>query len=56
MIADTETDAAIDPTAASLRMAYYLMISLARQRLVLGWQGSQLPRQLEGLRGYVTMR
>jgi hypothetical protein len=37
-------------------MAYYVMITRAREYLVLGWQGSQLPRQLEGLRGCVTMR
>jgi superfamily I DNA/RNA helicase len=56
VIADTETDTATDPTAASLRMAYYVMITRARERLVLGWQGTQLPRHLEGLRGWVTMR
>ncbi|WP_328914385.1 MULTISPECIES: AAA family ATPase [unclassified Streptomyces] len=56
VIADTETDAATDPTAASLRMAYYVMITRAREQLVLGWQGSQLPRHLEGLQGWVTMR
>ncbi|MFI0718297.1 hypothetical protein [Streptomyces sp. NPDC021224] len=56
VIADTETDSVTDPTAASLRMAYYVMITRARERLVLGWQGSHLPRQLEGLRGCVTMR
>ncbi|MBL1101593.1 AAA family ATPase [Streptomyces coffeae] len=53
VIADTETDTATDPTAASLRMAYYVMITRARTRLVLGWQGSRLPRHLEGLRGWV---
>jgi superfamily I DNA/RNA helicase len=56
VIADTETDSGTDPTAASLRMAYYVMITRARQRLVLGWQGSRLPRHLEGLQGWVTMR
>ncbi|SCE17464.1 UvrD-like helicase C-terminal domain-containing protein [Streptomyces sp. DvalAA-14] len=56
VIPDTETDAATDPTEASLRMAYYVMITRARQRLVLGWQGSRLPGHLEGLRGWVTMR
>lgn len=54
-IADTETDAATDPTAASLRMAYYVMITRARQRLVLGWQGSRLPRHLEGLNGWARV-
>ncbi|MFF7216662.1 AAA family ATPase [Streptomyces sp. NPDC008238] len=53
VIADTETDAATDPTAADLRMAYYVMITRARQRLVLGWQGTRLPRHLEGLHGRV---
>ncbi|GGZ88282.1 hypothetical protein GCM10010389_28200 [Streptomyces echinoruber] len=56
VIADTETDADTDPTAASLRMAYYVMITRARERLVLGWQGSRLPRHLEGLRGWAVMR
>ncbi|WP_329133522.1 AAA family ATPase [Streptomyces sp. NBC_01476] len=55
VIPDTETDAATDPTAASLRMAYYVMITRARQRLVLGWQGSRLPRHLEGLQGWVRV-
>ncbi len=49
VIADTEIDAATDPTSAALRMAYYVMITRARQRLVLGWQGSRLPAHLEGL-------
>ncbi|WP_326791600.1 ATP-binding domain-containing protein [Streptomyces sp. NBC_00841] len=53
VIADTETDAHTDPTAAALRMAYYVMITRARERLVLGWQGSRLPRHLEGLHGWV---
>lgn len=56
VIADTETDSVTDPTAASLRMAYYVMITRAREQLVLGWQGGQLPRHLEGLSGWVAMR
>ncbi|MET7712966.1 hypothetical protein [Streptomyces sp. NPDC005407] len=56
VVPDAETDAAVDPTAATLRMAYYVMITRARQRLVLGWQGSRLPRHLEGLHGWVHMR
>jgi superfamily I DNA/RNA helicase len=56
VIADTETDSATDPTAASLRMAYYVMITRARERLVLGWQGSSLPRHLEGLHGWAVMK
>ncbi|MGW7382921.1 AAA family ATPase [Streptomyces sp. NPDC054794] len=56
VIADAESDSATDPTEATLRMAYYVMITRARQRLVLGWQGSRLPRQLEGLHGWVRMR
>lgn len=55
VIADAETDSATDPTAATLRMAYYVMITRARERLVLGWQGSRLPRHLEGLDGWVQM-
>ncbi|MCX5314784.1 AAA family ATPase [Streptomyces sp. NBC_00154] len=56
VIADTETDAATDPTAADLRMAYYVMITRARHRLVLGWQGTRLPSQLEGLHGWAMMK
>ncbi|MER6265982.1 AAA family ATPase [Streptomyces sp900105755] len=56
VIPDTETDAGTDPTAATLRMAYYVMITRARERLVLGWQGSGLPRQLAGLGGWVESR
>ncbi|MBO0915539.1 AAA family ATPase [Streptomyces laculatispora] len=56
VVADAETDSAADPTEASLRMAYYVMITRARQRLILGWQGSRLPRHLEGLGGWATMR
>ncbi|MGW2433708.1 AAA family ATPase [Streptomyces sp. NPDC001640] len=56
VIADAESDAATDPTAATLRMAYYVMITRARQRLVLGWQGTRLPRHLEGLGGWVRTR
>jgi superfamily I DNA/RNA helicase len=56
VIPDTGTDAATDPTAASLRMAYYVMITRARERLVLGWQGSRVPRHLEGLNGWVESR
>ncbi|MFE6554225.1 hypothetical protein ACFVHS_38400 [Streptomyces sp. NPDC057746] len=55
VIADAESDSGIDPTSAALRMAYYVMITRARQRLVLGWQGSRLPRHLEGLDGWVRM-
>ncbi|MEU8509171.1 ATP-binding domain-containing protein [Streptomyces brevispora] len=39
VIADAESDSATDPTAATLRMAYYVMITRARRRLVLGWAG-----------------
>ncbi|MFC9529116.1 hypothetical protein ACFT38_00965 [Streptomyces sp. NPDC056975] len=56
VIADTETDAAADPTDATLRMAYYVMATRARERLILGWQGTRLPRHLEGLNGWATMR
>ncbi|MFP8903178.1 AAA family ATPase [Streptomyces atacamensis] len=51
VIPDTETDAATDPTSATLRMAYYVMITRAREQLVLGWQGTRPPRHLEGLDG-----
>ncbi|MFD9544557.1 hypothetical protein [Streptomyces sp. NPDC060022] len=56
VIADTETDAVTDPTSAALRMAYYVMITRARQRLVLGWQGTRLPGHLEGLQGWAAMK
>lgn len=56
VVADAETDAATDPTAAELRMAYYVMITRARHRLVLGWQGTRLPRHLEGLQGWAVLR
>ncbi|WP_328641417.1 AAA family ATPase [Streptomyces canus] len=56
VIADAESDSATDPTAATLRMAYYVMITRARERLVLGWQGSRMPRHLEGLQGWAHMR
>ncbi|MFH8414675.1 AAA family ATPase [Streptomyces collinus] len=56
VVADAESDAATDPTAATLRMAYYVMITRARERLVLGWRGSRVPRHLEGLHGWVHMR
>ncbi|MFE9857516.1 hypothetical protein [Streptomyces sp. NPDC005780] len=56
VIADAETDSVADPTEASLRMAYYVMITRARHRLILGWQGARLPRHLEGLEGWATMR
>nr|WP_030624296.1 hypothetical protein [Streptomyces sp. MCL20-2] len=56
VIADAESDSGIDSTSAALRMAYYVMITRARQRLVLGWQGSRLPRHLEGLHGWVQTR
>ncbi|MFJ8715766.1 hypothetical protein ACIRD9_21680 [Streptomyces violaceus] len=56
VIADAESDSATDPTSATLRMAYYVMITRARERLVLGWQGSRPPRHLEGLDGWVESR
>jgi superfamily I DNA/RNA helicase len=56
VIADAESDSGTDPTSAALRMAYYVMITRAREQLVLGWQGSRLPRHLEGLDGWVRTR
>ncbi|MFF7309239.1 hypothetical protein [Streptomyces sp. NPDC008137] len=56
VVADADSDSATDPTSATLRMAYYVMITRARQRLVLGWQGSRLPRHLEGLQGWAHVR
>ncbi|MGW6137394.1 AAA family ATPase [Streptomyces sp. NPDC055140] len=54
VIADTETDTAADPTDATLRMAYYVMATRARESLILGWQGTRVPRHLEGLNGLVS--
>lgn len=56
VIADAESDSATDPTAADLRTAYYVMITRVRERLVLGWQGTRLPRHLEGLHGWVRTK
>ncbi|MEV5697601.1 AAA family ATPase [Streptomyces anthocyanicus] len=56
VIADAESDAGTDPTSATLRMAYYVMITRARERLVLGWQGSRMPRHLERLHGWAHIR
>ncbi|MFM9695493.1 P-loop NTPase family protein [Streptomyces europaeiscabiei] len=56
VIADAEFGSAADPTSATLRMAYYVVITRARERLVLGWQGDRLPRHLEGLHGWVHVR
>ncbi|MFE2261049.1 AAA family ATPase [Streptomyces griseosporeus] len=53
VIADAESDAGTDPTSATLRMAYYVMITRARERVVVGWRGSRMPRHLEGLDGWV---
>ncbi|MFA3839559.1 hypothetical protein [Streptomyces aureus] len=56
VIADTETDAVADPTEATLRMAYYVMATRTRERLILAWQGTRLPRHLEGLEGWAVLR
>ncbi|WP_241740774.1 hypothetical protein [Streptomyces sp. L2] len=56
VIADAESESATDPTEAALRMAYYVMITSARERLVLGWRGSRPPRHLTGLEGWVRTR
>ncbi|GAA0947040.1 hypothetical protein [Actinocorallia libanotica] len=56
VIADAESDSGTDPTSATLRMAYYVMITRARERLVLGWQGSRTPRHLEGLDEWLESR
>ncbi|KIQ64678.1 hypothetical protein TR51_10735 [Kitasatospora griseola] len=56
VVADAEADSATDPTAATLRMAYYVMTTRARERLVLGWQGIRMPRHLEELDGLVESR
>lgn len=48
-ISDAESDAAGAPTAAALRMTYYVMITRAREEAVLGWRGHRPPRHLEQL-------
>ncbi|MDL2078335.1 AAA family ATPase [Streptomyces sp. GXMU-J15] len=53
VIPDTESDAAADPSSATLRMAYYVMVTRARERVVMGWQGCRLPRHVEGLEAWM---
>ncbi|WP_257134287.1 ATP-binding domain-containing protein [Streptomyces sp. st77] len=52
-VPDAESDAEGDPTAATLRMTYYVMITRAREEVVLGWQGGRPPGHLEQLGGLV---
>ncbi|MEU6244580.1 hypothetical protein [Streptomyces sp. NPDC047024] len=56
VIADAESESAADLTAATLRMAYYVMITRARRRLALGRRGVGCPRIRRGLRGRVESR
>jgi DNA helicase IV len=49
VIPDTHHDAGTDPTSAALRMAYHVMITRARDRVILGWFGTMTPGHLEGL-------
>ncbi|MCT7351033.1 DNA helicase [Streptomyces sp. 15-116A] len=43
VIPDTHEDAAMDPTSAALRMAYYVLATRARQELHLGYEGDTEP-------------
>ncbi|MFF9569049.1 DNA helicase [Streptomyces sp. NPDC014685] len=43
VVPDTHVDAAADPTAAALRMAYYVLVTRARTELHLGYGGTDEP-------------
>ncbi|MEW1642111.1 DNA helicase [Streptomyces sp. NPDC091219] len=43
VIPDMHTDAAVDPTSAALRMAYYVMATRARRELHLAYEGDTEP-------------
>lgn len=42
-VPDTNLDASEDPTGAGLRMAYYVLVTRARNRLCLGYAGDAEP-------------
>ncbi|GAA3956321.1 hypothetical protein GCM10022384_06880 [Streptomyces marokkonensis] len=46
VIPDTHTDAAGDPSAAALRMTYYVLTTRARRELHLGYEGESEPPML----------
>ncbi|MGW1978432.1 DNA helicase [Streptomyces sp. NPDC001889] len=48
-VPDTHLDAAVDPTAAALRMAYYVLVTRARGELHLGYAGDREPPLLAGV-------
>ncbi|MDX2682471.1 DNA helicase [Streptomyces soliscabiei] len=43
VIPDTQTDAAVDPTSAALRMTYYVLATRARRELHLAYEGETEP-------------
>ncbi|WP_372344185.1 DNA helicase [Streptomyces sp. KL116D] len=49
VVPDTHTDAALDPTAATLRMTYYVLATRARKELHLGYEGDVEPPLLAGV-------
>ncbi|MEV7724869.1 DNA helicase [Streptomyces sp. NPDC087917] len=49
VVPDTERDAATDPTAADLRMTYYVLSTRARHELHLGYAGEREPQLLADL-------
>ncbi|MFI6287448.1 DNA helicase [Streptomyces sp. NPDC051018] len=56
VVPDTETDAAADPTSASLRMAYYVLTTRARRNLHLAFTGTTEPPTLADIPGDVLVR
>ncbi|MHA4774574.1 ATP-binding domain-containing protein [Streptomyces sp. MSC1_001] len=49
VVPDSEADAAVDPTSASLRMAYYVMATRARHELHFAYAGDSEPELLKGI-------
>lgn len=56
VVPDTHTDAATDPSSASLRMTYYVLATRARWELHLGYQGDGEPPVLAEVGGRVLLR
>ncbi|WP_198358104.1 DNA helicase [Streptomyces fildesensis] len=56
VVPDTHTDAATDPSSASLRMTYYVLATRARRELHLAYQGDGEPPVLAEVGGSVLMR
>lgn len=56
VVPDTHTDAATDPSSASLRMTYYVLATRARRELHLAYQGDGEPPVLAEVGASVLMR